>query len=78
MVLDALERMHAHLTAAVVSNDVLFLQARLENIFASHPTPLPIVNLLLKFNVSLNDKSNYSLSVGLLTTCISRKLLAKR
>lgn len=26
MVLDALERMHAHLTAAVVSNDVLFLQ----------------------------------------------------
>lgn len=28
MVLDALERMHAHLTAAVVSNDVLFLQAR--------------------------------------------------
>lgn len=28
MVLDALERMHAHLTAAVVSNDLLFLQAR--------------------------------------------------
>uniref|UniRef100_A0A7N2RBN9 Aldehyde dehydrogenase domain-containing protein n=1 Tax=Quercus lobata TaxID=97700 RepID=A0A7N2RBN9_QUELO len=27
MVLDALERMHAHLTAAVVSNDPLFLQA---------------------------------------------------
>ncbi|CAO2818628.1 unnamed protein product [Amaranthus hypochondriacus] len=26
MVLDALERMHAHLTAAVVSNDLLFLQ----------------------------------------------------
>lgn len=26
MVLDALEKMHAHLTAAVVSNDVLFLQ----------------------------------------------------
>ncbi|GAB2289615.1 Mitochondrial fission 1 protein, variant 2 [Dionaea muscipula] len=26
LVLDALERMHAHLTAAVVSNDVLFLQ----------------------------------------------------
>ncbi|WOG82819.1 hypothetical protein DCAR_0101987 [Daucus carota subsp. sativus] len=26
MVLDAVERMHAHLTAAVVSNDVLFLQ----------------------------------------------------
>ncbi|CAI0549327.1 unnamed protein product [Linum tenue] len=29
MVLEALERMHAHLTAAVVSNDPLFLQARL-------------------------------------------------
>ena len=29
MVLDALERMHAHLTAAVVSNDPLFLQATL-------------------------------------------------
>ncbi|XP_040986640.1 delta-1-pyrroline-5-carboxylate dehydrogenase 12A1, mitochondrial isoform X3 [Juglans microcarpa x Juglans regia] len=28
MVLDAVERMHAHLTAAVVSNDPLFLQAR--------------------------------------------------
>lgn len=28
MVLDALERMHAHLAAAVVSNDPLFLQAR--------------------------------------------------
>lgn len=27
MVLDALEKMHAHLTAAVVSNDPLFLQA---------------------------------------------------
>lgn len=27
LVLDALERMHAHLTAAVVSNDLLFLQA---------------------------------------------------
>lgn len=26
-ILDALERMHAHLTAAVVSNDPLFLQA---------------------------------------------------
>lgn len=26
MVLDACERMHAHLTAAVVSNDQLFLQ----------------------------------------------------
>ncbi|CAI0399344.1 unnamed protein product [Linum tenue] len=32
MVLEALERMHAHLTAAVVSNDVLFLQARLLHI----------------------------------------------
>lgn len=29
MVLDALERMHAHLTAAVVSNDPIFLQVRL-------------------------------------------------
>lgn len=29
VVLDALERMHAHLTAAVVSNDPLFLQVRL-------------------------------------------------
>lgn len=28
IVLDVLERMHAHLTAAVVSNDPLFLQAR--------------------------------------------------
>lgn len=26
LVLEACERMHAHLTAAVVSNDVLFLQ----------------------------------------------------
>ncbi|KAE9467311.1 hypothetical protein C3L33_00810, partial [Rhododendron williamsianum] len=32
MVLDALERMHAHLTAAVVSNDQLFLQARLAEV----------------------------------------------
>ncbi|CAK9159957.1 unnamed protein product, partial [Ilex paraguariensis] len=31
MVLDALERMHAHLSAAVVSNDLLFLQARLSD-----------------------------------------------
>ncbi|KAJ4960775.1 hypothetical protein NE237_020685 [Protea cynaroides] len=31
MVLDALERMHAYLTAAVVSNDPLFLQARVHN-----------------------------------------------
>ncbi|KAJ9677364.1 hypothetical protein PVL29_022377 [Vitis rotundifolia] len=30
-VLEALERMHAHLTAAVVSNDSLFLQARLHH-----------------------------------------------
>ncbi|CAN0903525.1 Probable aldehyde dehydrogenase [Linum grandiflorum] len=29
LVLEALERMHAHLTAAVVSNDQLFLQARM-------------------------------------------------
>jgi len=29
VVLDAVERMHNHLTAAVVSNDPLFLQARL-------------------------------------------------
>lgn len=27
LVLDALERMHAHLTAAVVSNDPIFIQA---------------------------------------------------
>ncbi|KAI8528934.1 hypothetical protein RHMOL_Rhmol12G0186400 [Rhododendron molle] len=33
MVLDALEKMHAHLTAAVVSNDPLFLQARLNYTF---------------------------------------------
>ncbi|KAG5541517.1 hypothetical protein RHGRI_021372 [Rhododendron griersonianum] len=31
-VLDALERMRAHLTAAVVSNDQLFLQARLAEV----------------------------------------------
>lgn len=31
VVLDALERMHAHLTAAVVSNDPLFLQASTNN-----------------------------------------------
>ncbi|KAK9278889.1 hypothetical protein L1049_028470 [Liquidambar formosana] len=31
MVLDALERMHAHLTAAVVSNDLLFLQEVIGN-----------------------------------------------
>lgn len=31
MVLDALERMHAHLTAAVVSNDLLFLQKVIGN-----------------------------------------------
>lgn len=31
IVLDALERMHAHLTAAVVSNDPLFLQARFDH-----------------------------------------------
>lgn len=29
LVLDALERMHAHLTAAVVSNDPIFIQANL-------------------------------------------------
>lgn len=29
LVLDALERMHAHLTAAVVSNDPIFIQASL-------------------------------------------------
>lgn len=28
LVLEACERMHAHLTAAVVSNDLLFLQVR--------------------------------------------------
>lgn len=28
LVLEALERMHAHLTAAVVSNDPIFLQAK--------------------------------------------------
>lgn len=32
MVLDALERMHAHLTAAVVSNDPIFLQVRLNHV----------------------------------------------
>lgn len=31
MVLEALERMHAHLTAAVVSNDLIFLQVRLDH-----------------------------------------------
>ncbi|OAY77750.1 Delta-1-pyrroline-5-carboxylate dehydrogenase 12A1, mitochondrial [Ananas comosus] len=38
LVLDACERMHAHLTAAVVSNDPLFLQARftLINVTVSH------------------------------------------
>lgn len=34
LVLEALERMHAHLTAAVVSNDALFLQVR-------HTPPAP-------------------------------------
>jgi hypothetical protein len=35
LVLEALERMHAHLTAAVVSNDALFLQVR------AHPASPP-------------------------------------
>jgi 1-pyrroline-5-carboxylate dehydrogenase len=33
LVLEACERMHAHLTAAVVSNDVLFLQVMKISLF---------------------------------------------
>lgn len=49
MVLDALERMHAHLTAAVVSNDPLFLQAILS---------VSLINISYKF---FNPKLNFSM-----------------
>lgn len=49
MVLDALERMHAHLTAAVVSNDPLFLQATLS---------LSLINFSYNF---LKPKLNFSM-----------------
>lgn len=49
LVLDALERMHAHLTAAVVSNDPLFLQARLRKL--SYSPMLQTTLLLTKLQI---------------------------
>lgn len=46
--LDAVERMHAHLTAAVVSNDPLFLQARFDQSISVQS------QIFLKSNDTLN------------------------
>jgi 1-pyrroline-5-carboxylate dehydrogenase len=53
LVLEALERMHAHLTAAVVSNDPIFLQANLFTIIINqslilYPFDIDVTNLCRK------------------------------
>lgn len=46
MVLDACERMHAHLTAALVSNDPLFLQARLAHLDIIFHFSFPLLQIV--------------------------------
>ncbi|CAN6814425.1 unnamed protein product [Brassica oleracea] len=84
LVLDALERMHAHLTAAVVSNDPIFIQANLLTILINQSINQSLISLLMMQQMRAGSdrelgewdyicwtqrKNNWSSSESLVWTC---------